>query len=288
MTRERLQLSPSLRSALPRGREFNHVMALDGEEFRHHKNRRTVRARIGEREYFIKVHRPTSWAEILKHAARLRWPVLSSTPEWNAIARLTDLGIATTPAEGRGVRGAWPHRLESFLVTRALDHMKHLSDLPSAIAGLPAAARARLKCAAIEELAVIARTMHEAGLNHRDFYLCHFMLPDRDWRSFKKSGSLQLHVIDLHRVQIRKAGGVPRRWIIKDIAGLLFSSLDAGITSIDCIRFMRGYWGHDWRARWNGALGRLWRRQVVRKAVSVYRSDHGREPRLPAGLANSA
>src|SRR5690606_40875569 len=52
-----------------------------------------------------------------------------------------------------------------------------------------------------------------SGVNHRDCYICHFLLhtdkavdPD----------DLRLSVIDLHRAQVRDA--TPRRWRDKDLA----------------------------------------------------------------------
>jgi len=96
---------------------------------------------------------------------------------------------------------------------------------------------------------------------------------------------LTLHLIDLHRMQIRSSP-TPRRWIIKDISGLLFSALDVGLTGRDYLRFLSAYWDQPLRDRWSGT--HLWRRQVIRRAVSLYRSEHGRSPQLPAALSNSA
>ncbi|MST95428.1 MAG: hypothetical protein EXS33_09225 [Pedosphaera sp.] len=39
-----------------------------------------------------------------------------------------------------------------------------------------------LKRALLEKIAALARTLHEGGVNHRDFYLCHFLVKNRDWR----------------------------------------------------------------------------------------------------------
>ena len=46
-------------------------------------------------------------------------------------------------------------------------------------------------------LAGIARCMHGAGINHRDFYLCHFHLA----RESLARGPLRCHLIDLHRAE---------------------------------------------------------------------------------------
>ena len=51
----------------------------------------------------------------------------------------------------------------------------------------------------------------------------------------------QLYLIDLHRAQIRQH--TPKRWIIKDLAGLYFSSLHFDLTRNDKLRFMKYYKG---------------------------------------------
>jgi hypothetical protein len=85
-------------------------------------------------------------------------------------------------------------------------------------------------------VAEIARTLHENGINHRDFYLCHFLLAMPITPPYHK---LTLYIIDLHRAQIR--AHTPKRWIIKDLAGLYFSSKDIGLTRRDLLRFMKEY-----------------------------------------------
>lgn len=282
-----LQLSDHLQAHLPRGGEFEAIMRMHGQVFRDHKNRRTVRAEIGGRGYFIKTHRPTTWREILKNALRGRWPVLTAKPEWEAIARLEKLGIQTIHAAGFGVRGRFPNRLESFIITDELQGMIHLSELPMRLEGLPFRELSALKRQMINQIARIARQLHRNGLNHRDFYLGHFMIHDRDWSQGPPVDELTLHLIDLHRMQIR-GSPTPRRWVIKDISGLMFSALDAGLTSRDYLRFLAAYWGGDepWRQRWRAT--RWWRRRVIRRAVSLYRSEHGRSPRFPAALSSFA
>jgi heptose I phosphotransferase len=88
------------------------------------------------------------------------------------------------------------------------------------------------KKALIAELARVTRVMHQSGINHRDCYICHFLLDTQQ-------ATPKLFVIDLHRAQIRKQ--TPKRWLIKDLAGLYFSSLDIGLTQRDRLRFIKYY-----------------------------------------------
>lgn len=279
-----LWIDPSLRPGIPEGREFEFLFDLRGEVYRAQKNRRMIRVEIAGRWCFVKTHGPSGWAEIAKNAARGRWPTLTAEPECRAIHRLGELGIPTVKALGWGVRGRAPSRLESFIITEELSGYIHLCDLPPRLLAIPATQRWRLKQRLIRDVARIARQLHDNGLNHRDFYLNHFMLPERDWRAWRQHEDLQLHVIDLHRMQIRHR--TPPRWVIKDVSGLLFSALDADLNTRDFWRFLSEYWQRPWQDTWTAS--RQWRLRVLRRAVNLYQSEHGRPPRLPAALASSA
>jgi heptose I phosphotransferase len=88
----------------------------------------------------------------------------------------------------------------------------------------------------------MARSMHGGGVNHRDFYLCHFLL---HLDPPPTPTALRLSLIDLHRAQCRAF--TPRRWRDKDLAGLYFSALDIGLTRRDFLRFLRGYFARPLR-----------------------------------------
>ena len=100
--------------------------------------------------------------------------------------------------------------------------------------------------------------MHDNGLNHRDCYICHFLL---------KKSTGKLHVIDLHRAQIRKR--IPYRYRVKDTAGLYFSAMDCGLTRRDLLRFIAVY-----RRR----TPEFWR-DVSTTAEKLYLKVHGRPSR---------
>ena len=78
--------------------------------------------------------------------------------------------------------------------------------------------------------------MHGGGVNHRDFYICHFLL---HLDPVPSPANFKLSLIDLHRAQIRNK--TPRRWRDKDLAGLYFSALEIGLTRRDVLRFLRAY-----------------------------------------------
>ena len=82
------------------------------------------------------------------------------------------------------------------------------------------------------------------------------------------------YLLDLHRAQIRPA--VPRRWLVKDLAGLLMSALEIGLTRRDRLRFVAAYTGKPWRAALAEDAG-LWR-EIETRALRLKRKLAGRDP----------
>ena len=165
-----------------------------------------------------------------------------------------------------------PARLESFLITEELTDVISLEDFCQHWRTTPPPFA--LKKALIEKLAAIARTMHTHGVNHRDCYICHFML-DVASGTPTNADAVKLSVIDLHRAQVRSR--TSRRWVVKDVAGLWFSAMDIGLTRRDCLRFMRAYAQMPLRSIFE-SQERFWR-QVDRTARRLYKKEFGRPPR---------
>jgi heptose I phosphotransferase len=83
----------------------------------------------------------------------------------------------------------------------------------------------------IEEVANIVARIHAEGLHHQDLYLCHFLCGS-------EQNGIPLTLIDLQRVEQRRK--LPRRWQVKDLAQLHFSSAQY-ITRQDIRRFWKVY-----------------------------------------------
>lgn len=249
-------------------------MNVEGKVHREVKNRRTVEFHLGGRHYFVKAHRGAGWGEVVKNWANGRPPIVSAEPEWKAIEALTRAGIATPRVSGKGLRGQSPAALESFVVMDALEGMISLEHFQRNWRNTSGRQWVQLKRSFLRAVADIARRMHNAGMNHRDFYLCHFLVRDRDWSQWKPGESVDLTLIDLHRVQMRPC--VPERWLVKDLGGLLFSAMDAGITRRDLLRFIQAYRQRPWRKVLESE-GPFWRK-VWKNAVRLYRPFHHREP----------
>ncbi len=213
---------------------FQHVRTMDGEVYRALEARRTFRFELEGKGFFAKVHHGVGWTEIAENLIRFRMPVLGARNEWEALNKLHEIGIETMTPVGYGEKGQNPATRDSFLVTEELANMVTLEDFCAHWKNHQPSFK--LKLSLINKLADISRIMHENGINHRDYYLCHFMMPETP---APDPDNLHLYMIDLHRAQIRKQ--VPDRWRLKDISGLYFSAMDCGLTRKDIFRFIRKY-----------------------------------------------
>jgi len=213
---------------------FVEVERLDGQVYRELEGRRTLRTEVDGQGYFVKIHRGIGWAEIAKNLLTAKAPVLGAGQEWRAIQRLHEVGVPTMTAVAYGERGANPASQHSFIITEELAPTVSLEDFTANWLEQPPAPS--LKRALIAEVARMAGTMHRAGVNHRDFYICHFLLhTDKP----VTASDFRLSLIDLHRAQVRAT--TPPRWRNKDLAGLYFSALEIGLTRGDKLRFLREY-----------------------------------------------
>lgn len=230
------ELNEEFAKSLPAGDPFRNLQTMDGKVYRDVKGRRTLQFSLGGKSFFVKNHLGVGWAEILKNLLQLRLPILGAQNEWRAIQKLNELGITTMTAVGFGSRGWNPATRESFIVTEDLAETISLEDLCREWRDTRPSYKFKQKL--LERLAEISRGLHRGGVCHRDFYLCHFLLP-RSMADGESSGAIELYVIDLHRALIKNP--LSSRWIIKDVSGLLYSAMDIGLTQRDFFRFIRLY-----------------------------------------------
>jgi len=143
--------------------------------------------------------------------------------------------------------------------------------IPDAAQRFDARTFRRWKDGLILELARLTSWLHDGRYFHKDLYLCHFYIPRRliapapHWQG-------QVHLIDLHRFGRHPIAW--RRWQIKDLAQLLFSSDISGIDDRDRLCFWRAYRGprtHGLRAKFLRGLVllkyRRYRRHNAAKAA---------------------
>jgi heptose I phosphotransferase len=239
---------------------FSSVSELTGEIYRAVKNRRTLRVEVNSRIYFAKIHGAVGWAEILKNLITLRWPVVGATNEYVASRALKDAGVRVPEVAAFGIQGVSPASRESFILTDAVEPSISLEDY--SVGWLHEKPLRLVKNDLIDQVASMTRQLHAAGLNHRDLYICHFLLDG----ICLHEGRFELTLIDLHRAQ--KRSQVPRRWLVKDLGSLLFSSMGLGLQQRDWLRFIKVYSGAPLRRCLAGEKKIFWR-DVERRAQSL-------------------
>ncbi|WP_235272736.1 lipopolysaccharide core heptose(I) kinase RfaP [Methylotenera versatilis] len=216
------------------GEAFSALMQMPGKAYRDVRGRKTIQVKLGKKSYFIKQHFGVGWAEIFKNLIAFKKPILGAMTEVHAIQKLNAIGIPTTPLVAYGQQGCNPATMQSFVMTEDLGEIVTLEDIcadwPSYSDGF--------KQALMQAMAELASKLHGAGLCHRDFYLCHFVLKKQDL-DFKNSNIKNLHLIDLHRMlQGQSSSG---NAVMKDIAGLYFSALQCGLSTKELDVFKQHY-----------------------------------------------
>jgi heptose I phosphotransferase len=254
---------------------FVAVVKQQGEVYRQKEGRRTLRFENNGAGYFLKVHMGVGWLEIIKNLVQLRLPVIGATNEWEAINKLHQLGVGTMSLVGFGKRGSNPSKQLSFVLTEELEDMVSLEDFCAPWKDTPPSYRVRKTL--VEALALDAATVHNSGMNHRDFYICHFLMKNSDPLLAGEKALPRLYLIDLHRAQMRAQ--VPTRWLVKDLASLYFSAVDIGLTRRDVVRFLRYYLGPQVSAQLKAAPD-FWQK-VIKRADKLYQRDFNKRPYLP-------
>ena len=257
------EVSDSFRKDWGSEPSFDELMNLDGEMYRQVARRKTFKFTLNGRDYFAKIHNGVGWSEVFKNLISARLPVLGARNEYDAIKALQKLNVDTMTIAAFGQRGSNPAELDSFVITESLEPAISLEDF-CADWSVNAPAR-ESKRILIERVARITRRLHANGINHRDLYICHFLLYEADIEKLGELKELPLFLIDLHRVQIRQK--IPNRWLVKDLAALFFSSMEIGLTTRDFYRFVRVYTGNTLKVEFSN--NRQFWKQVACKAMQL-------------------
>jgi hypothetical protein len=170
--------------------------------------------------------------------------------EVRGIQLLQQANIPTVPLVAHGSDSLG----RSFLITEDLRGFAAGDQVP------PELLRQRL-----DDIVKLAADLHQAQLHHRDLYVCHFFLPEHPGRP---------HLIDAGRVA-RLPRLLPGRWIIKDIAQLLYSLhtcgvADQGPRALTLYTHLRQL-----------HFPRIFRALVLHKVRRIARHDHRLRQRQP-------
>lgn len=257
---------------------FAEVQKLDGEIARAVPGRETRRFELHGKTYYRKLHTGVGWGEIFKNLLQLRLPIISAENEWQALNRLANLNVPSLTPVAYGKKFRNPAAQLSFIVTRELTGTIELDKYLVSCREQRLTFNATLML--VQEVARIARVIHCHGINHRDLYLCHFLLDLRSVDAWRAGIAKPiLYLVDLHRAQLRDR--VPARWLIKDLASIYFSVMDFGITRRDIFRFLMMYFDQPVRTIFSEKASLL--RHIAQRADKLYQ----REQRLRArGLRN--
>ena len=79
----------------------------------------------------------------------------------------------------------------------------------------------------------LAAQLHDAGLHHRDLYLCHFF-------ACLSESQVELRLIDAARVRPLPSF-LRARWVIKDLAQFWYSTLDLPVTDEERLQWLHAY-----------------------------------------------
>jgi tRNA A-37 threonylcarbamoyl transferase component Bud32 len=139
--------------------------------------------------------------------------------EVNGIQLLAAAGMETVPLVG------WGHIADgrSFIITEDLAGYRDAEKLVAG--GMPFEKL-------LQPTAQLAGKLHAAGLHHRDLYLCHFFAREDD--------PSELRLIDVARVKALPRL-LSRRWIVKDLAQFIYSTMSLEISDEQRKRWLEEY-----------------------------------------------
>ena len=165
---------------------------------------------------YLKKHRVRTWSTRVRATLNAGPGVTAAGVEAENALALTALGLDVMPLVAYGEKLRADGVLESFLLTEELaGYMELQAFLRQRFPASPARRDPDLQRIVVQ-VARIARLLHGAGYNHRDFYCCHFLIKELS------PGAFDIRLIDLQRAERRR--WFRRRWIVKDLAQLAYSA----------------------------------------------------------------
>jgi heptose I phosphotransferase len=184
-----------------------------GERICHKRGRSVYRLEVGGKTFYLKRNRMHP-VEFWKCLLRLRLPPRSAWKEWEGIRAIREAGVPTVTPVAFGERLLLGRELASFTLTEELYGAEPFDEyIAREWSAASKGDKRREKRRLLQKLALLARRFHDRGMNHQDFYLNHFFL-DRE-ETF--------YLLDLQRVEHREK--TPRRYLVKDLGQLAYSSL---------------------------------------------------------------
>lgn len=173
-------------------------------------------------ETYIKRYLPIPFKEKIKSLVSLKPYAFDGIHEWNALLKFHSLALPTMIPIAAGTSGE-----STFNLTVGITDYTRASDL---FEKLKTDRLRRRKL--IRSIAEMAGEMHAANCAHQDLYLVHIFVLENDDDAIR--------LIDLQRLIMQDK--LSRRWRVKDLAQLLFSSAPL-VTRSDILFFWKIYTG---------------------------------------------
>lgn len=261
--KEVIMLKQDLNDCWSEKNRFALIMQTDGIVYREIEKRITLKFTHNQKHYFIKKHHGIPAVEWFKSLFSGQKLPVGAKSEMSALKRLQELGIKVPLLAGFGEKGLNPLCKQSFVITEEVVDAAGLdtfeTDWKNQVLTW------QRKQYLLRQVAIIARTLHQNGINHRDLYACHFMVAQ------SPSDHPEVTLMDLHRAVIRKK--TPVRWIIKDLASLYYSISNFNMTKRDIYRFISYYSAQPWRTEITDSLP-LW--SAVKKRTGYFIKRHSK------------
>ncbi|MBN1344106.1 MAG: hypothetical protein JXQ73_15580 [Phycisphaerae bacterium] len=184
------------------------------------------------RTLYLKRYQSPPLGEQLKRIFFRRAKRASAWWEWQRIRNLAaeGIGVPTPVGYGQKMRGFVERR--SFLVTEAIPGESLERWVPRHL-GPDGDVDWRTRRKLVGQLALLIRLLHEKKWAHRDLYLSHIFI------SHNADGQAVFRLIDLQR--LFRPRWRWRRWRIKDLAALHYSTPAECVPATDRLRFLRHY-----------------------------------------------
>ena len=184
-------------------------IGLDADAVFTHPDIRVWRS-IPERENCILDHTPEGGDPVKLHIKRYRSGHSAADEEAAGIRLLQQHAIPTVPLVGWGHDAAG----RGFIITEDLAGYRAADKL--------IADRVLTFDDLLAPTADLAAKLHEAGLHHRDLYLCHFF-------ARQTGDGIDLKLIDAARVRPLPRRCMRQRWVVKDLSQFWYSMIGSEV-----------------------------------------------------------
>jgi tRNA A-37 threonylcarbamoyl transferase component Bud32 len=244
---------------------FDALMSAPGEAVLHKRGlagwRQRVVLRVSGRRLFLKRYVDPPLREQIRQ--RLRGLGATAQAEWHWLRQLPGLGLRCPQAVAYGCRRRAGLERQSLLLTDEMPGKSLEQWVPDQLNECLAdrAFRDRLGT----DLAALVARLHASRLVHRDLYLSHVFIEQ------EADGSVRLALIDLQRMSRPRLRW--RRWMIKDLASLDYSTPPAAASSTDRLRFWIRYRGSSRLMPGDKAIIRATARKARR--IARHSARHG-------------